>query len=522
MSPPLASEAARQLGCAILAGAAIALAGAPHELSFGALLSIAFLAGALEPRGSAVSSGRRAALLGLAMGVTTNIISMYWIVELLVVYGSIPRVIAILIGAVLWVGQALPFVLGASIAAYLGRTRALPLYAVLPASLTIATSWSPAVFPWHFGLSQLPYLEYAQCAELGGMPLLDMLVATVGAGLWAAFVHRDRRALIVALLAFALPGLYGAVRLAQIESERADAPALRVGIVQPNIGIRDKHDPTQHLEHLERLRTMTRELESRGAELVIWPESSYPFAVHRDMARDREGRLGLLRDGVRGPLLVGVLSTDGPVGGAAVVDRSGRQVGVYRVGTSRIYNSAIGIARDGRIVGIADKARLMPFSEHRPWEAWFEGLRGGLSPGRGPQAIRLAEHRIGVLNCYEDLMADHVRAQATFGVPDFWANVTNNAWFGDTAAPHLHHMNARMRAIETRRDLVRAVNTGVSGHTRASGRDAVRTGAFEDASFIAEVRVHRTITPWVRFGDWVSLMAAAWLLAAALTGRSRR
>ena len=506
---------ARRFACAAIAGLLIALAGAPMELSFPALLSVAFLAGALEPTRGAACSNRAALALGLTMGVVTNTISMYWIVELLVVYGSLPTIGAIAIGALLWVGQSGPFVLGAMIATSLRRTREVSLYLTLPASMTLATVLSPAVFPWHFGLSQLPYLEYAQVAELGGLPLLDVFVASVGAAGWCALRDRDRKAAVIALLALALPALFGAVRIAQIERARERASAIAVGVAQPNIGIEEKHDPRRHLAHLAQLRAMTAELAEEGAELVVWPESSYPFPIHRALSRDREGPLSARGD-VGVPLLAGVLSTAGPVGFAVALDETGARAGLFRVGSGDAYNSAIGIAQDGRVVGIADKVRLMPFSEHRPWARWgIDAFGPGLQPGVGPQRVDIASRRVGVLNCYEDLMADHVLTQARFGVPDFWANVTNNAWFGDTSAPHLHHMNARMRAIETRRDLVRAVNTGLSGHTSASGRDLARTDAFVRARFVADVRALDIITPWVRFGDWVSIACAALLLVAA-------
>jgi len=92
-------------------------------------------------------------------------------------------------------------------------------------------------------------------------------------------------------------------------------------------------------------------------------------------------------------------------------------------------------------------------------------------------------------------------------------NLTNDAWFGDTSAPLLHHMNARMRAIETRRDLVRAVNTGVSGHTAATGEDLARTDAFTRASFVADARLLRGTTIYGRFGDWVTAALAGAVLA---------
>lgn len=502
---------------AACAGLSIGLAGAPLEFSFPAFLAPAALLLALESEPGRPVRARRALLYGFITGVVANLYSMYWVVGLLERFGGFPLAAALPVGALLWIGQSLPFVAAALLAAELMR-RGLPGWITLPATLTLAGSLAPALFPWRYGLSQLPFLPYVQVAELGGPPLLDLLVGAVGCGLIEGMRTRRRAALAFSVLGFVLPTAYGLVRIPQVRKAREEAPLLRVGVIQPNIGIEEKHDPRLHVAQLKLLRAMTRELEARGAELVLWPESSYPFPIHRGMKHDRGGPLAVLSDGVEGPVLAGVLSAEGPLGTATAHDGIGRRVATFTVGTGRQFNSAIGIDRDGRIVGIADKVRLLAFGEYVPFWKWIPPLQQlppGFTPGEGPQMITLAGARIGVLNCYEDLLVDHVQEQARHA-PSFWANLTNNAWFGDTSAPHLHHMAARLRAIETRRELVRVVNTGPSGHTLATGEDARRTGSFERASFIADVRMLEAETPWVRFGDWVTPMVAGALLGAAL------
>jgi apolipoprotein N-acyltransferase len=392
--------------------------------------------------------------------------------------------------------------------------------------LSIAGTLSPALFPWRYGLSQLPFLPYAQVAEIGSLPLLDWLVAMVGCGLIDALRRPKWKApALAALLAFLVPTIYGALRLPEVRAERERAPSIAVGVVQPNIGIFDKWNPSLFVSHLRRLQHATRELEARGAELVLWPESSYPFPIHRAALRDRVGALAVRGEGVHGPILTGVITTDGEIGTAFVRDERGAFVDTFEMGFGRRFNSAVAIERDGRISGIADKVRLLAFGEYVPFWDWLPPVQRrfprGLWPGEGSQVIEVAGTRVGVLNCYEDLLADHVRWQASYA-PSFWANLTNNAWFGNTSAPHLHHMNGRLRAIETRRDLVRAVNTGVSGHTQATGEDSVRTGTFVPASFIADVRLLRGTTPWVRFGDQLTPLLIALLFGFVAQDRMRR
>jgi apolipoprotein N-acyltransferase len=107
---------------------------------------------------------------------------------------------------------------------------------------------------------------------------------------------------------------------------------------------------------------------------------------------------------------------------------------------------------------------------------------------------------------------------------DFLVNVTNDAWFLDTSEPHLHHMSARMRSIETRRELVRGVNTGVSGLIAATGERVVETHTFVETTLLVHVHSLHGTTLWVRFGDTTTpaLVGALLALAFALTAKRMR
>ncbi len=515
---------ARSSLAAVLAGALIAVGGAPLEWSFLTLLAPGALLLAIEPTPGQPVSLRFAVGLGLLTGFTTNAISMYWIVGLLTAFAGFPTALSVLVGSLLFIGQALPYALAAWMATALIRAGARGWLA-LPATLTVAASLSPAIFPWRYGLSQLPFLEYAQVADIGGLPLLDWLVATVGCGLVG--VARERKKLAPGLLvavALLLPPIYGLARLPEVRAARAEAPRLRVGVTQPNVSIEDKHDPRLFVAQLRLLQDQTRTLEAEGAQLVVWPETAYRFPILRDAERDREGPLAILGEGVVGPLVVGVLSTRGPAHNYLALARDGRVVSRFTMAEQERFNSAIALSPNGEIVGVADKVNPLAFGEYTPfWELipWLQTLPRGITPGAGPQMLEIAGARVGILNCYEDLLYEHVRGQARYE-PELWVNVTNNAWFGDTTAPLLHHMNARLRAIETRRDLVRSVNTGVSGHTAATGEDLARTGQFVRASFIADARLLHGQTIYVRLGDWVTALLAGALFAFILSRRRSR
>nr|MDQ3036788.1 apolipoprotein N-acyltransferase [Myxococcota bacterium] len=485
-------------------GLCIGVAGSPIELVAVAFLGPALLLLAIEgPRGQPVSPGI-ALLAGAACGIACNALTMIWIVPLLEDFGHMAPYASWPIGSLLWIGQALPFAVGAWLAVPL-IARGVPGWLALPGTLTIAGSLAPMLFPWRLGVSQMPGVTFVQLAELGGPPLLDLFLALGSCAALEVLRRGNRRALIIAGIALALPYAYGAWRIEAVRALRASSPALRIGVVQPNIGILEKHDPMLREPHLRMHRALTRELEAQGAELVLWPESSFPYAFEHGSREDSPAEhRRVLAEGVRGPVLFGALTHEGQ-------DR---------------FNSVIGLARDGRVTGIYDKVNLLAFGEYVPlWDfvpPLQRVLRRGFTHGLAEGAVPIAGTRVGVLNCYEDLLVEHARLTAGLD-PGFLANFTNDAWFGDTSAPHLHHMLARQRAVETRRDLVRAVNTGISAVVLATGEDAYRTSPYERTSFVAEVRLlEGTITPWVRFGDLLTPALLGAFFGIALARRRSR
>ena len=309
-----------------------------------------------------------------------------------------------------------------------------------------------------------------------------------------------RTAFAAALLALA--GGAGALRLDAVRAARAAAPSLHVGVVQPNLPVAHQRDPARLEDHLRALREATARLEEGGAELVIWPETAYPYGLARDAAWAPRGRRAF---GAHGSLLAGVLT------GRAPCAR---------------WNSVVSVAPDGRLLGVSDKVELIPFGETVPLWSWLPPLQARFPcPGRraaeAPVVLPAAGARVGVLNCYEDVLPRHARRVAAAD-PDFLVNVTNDAWFGRSAEPHLHDAVARGRAIETRRDLLRATNTGVSSHAAATGARLAATETFVRAELETEARLLSGTTPWVRYGDTTTPPLALTLLLMAWARRPRR
>ncbi len=128
--------------------------------------------------------------------------------------------------------------------------------------------------------------------------------------------------------------------------------------------------------------------------------------------------------------------------------------------------------------------------------------------------LQVGPHRVGVSICYEDAFAAEV-AQA---LPDaaYLINVSNDAWFGDSLAPHQHLGIARMRALENGRPLLRATNTGISAIIDYRGQVQGRVPAFERGLFSAEIQPRAGLTPFARVGNGLAIGLAWAMLGLAL------
>jgi apolipoprotein N-acyltransferase len=241
---------------------------------------------------------------------------------------------------------------------------------------------------------------------------------------------------------------------------------VRVGVVQPNTGIVTAAARRAHgEEYITALRQATGELARRGATLVVWPESAFPFLFNRQLEREYPpGHPWELRPGFSGTLLFGALS--------------------HTFGGATVHNSAVLATPEGRIAGLYDKRQLFPFGEYVPlahrFPTWARQVRAQLpeltniAPGEGPRLLESGPLRIAPLLCYEDIFPGVVHSLARER-PNLFVTLANHAWFGDGDAPAQALALATLRGVEVRRDLVRATATGVSSVGDALGRVTARS-----------------------------------------------
>lgn len=466
---------------AVLAGVLVAFASAPWSLV--PLLLLAFAIWVEAGRGE--PDGKRAATIGLGVGMGFHVVGFHWVVPLFSGHVPIPMPIAVLLAIVFWIGHSLPFVASGVLAELLHSVR-VPRSLALALAVPLAFDSVWTLFPFRPAELASPFHAFVQLADLSGPGPLDLLIVLAGAGTMEGLSTKRAWLALGGIGACILPFVYAVPRMAEIEATRERAPIARVGVVQPNIPQHLKMDERLNLSQLDAMRRLTAQVEREHVDFTVWPETAYPGVFPRSRMRDPVGRLAVHYAGVaRGPVLFGAITGDGPC-------------------TNR--NSAVSMDERGAVRGIGDKVLLLPFSETIPFYEQLTVLHryvpcSGFVAGARPSVLPVGGSSVGLLNCYEDLFPWYARELA-LAHPDFLVNVTNDAWFFDTAEPHLHHMAARLRAIETRRDLVRVVNTGVTGHVDALGRRVDELPVWTEATRVFEVRrMPEASTVYMRNGD---------------------
>ncbi len=501
-----------------------------------------------EPSGE--RAGRRGARLGLAFGIGANLVGVRFVAAVIVRSTSLPWAAAILGLVVVSILEGLRFMVAGLGSEMLARAR-VPRPIALAAGVYAGT-FVPTMFPWTTAGLASPWPVMLQVADVvgergvaAGMALAAGLAASgVRAALDPASRTRGLRHVGLAIALLLVQTAYGEVRMQSVERAGAGAPHARVGLVQPSIGASTRWDEESAPAILEGLTTLTRQAEADGAELVVWPETAYPYRVARGSRRSAGGTRALVQPGIRGPILAG-LETGGVVPGASeeepadfadasddgLTERERTRAQMKRtiarlqreVRSALLYNSVVVATREGTLSEPYDKRHLLWFGETVPLRdprASSGGLR--LLPGDHAVLLVAGPVRAAALVCYEDMLPAAGREASTVA-PNLLVNVTNDAWFAGTAEPELHLRLAVPRSIEMRRDLVRAVNAGPTSWVDAAGRVQARASYTGPSTLTVDAALLDTPpTIYARFGDTPWALLALLLANLAVWRAARR
>jgi len=447
-------------------------------------------------------SPKRGFWIGWTAGFGMTITGFYWLSYTLGVFSGFPAPVCWLFQAILCGYQAGRIGLFAWLAtrgADRGWGRGLTLCLGFAASELLF----PLLFPWFYGATVHQVPPLIQVAELGGPIAVSLVLLAANYALAELVLARlQRRApnkhALAALLAPVLAAIYGFIRIPMVDARAAVADKVEVGLVQANMSLMDKRENPH--EGLDRHLRLTRELKAQGhLDLVVWSETSVMSAVREDEA-DLAMRSQFSRTlGV--PALFG-----------SVLAREVNDARHYA-----LFNSALLTNKRGSVIGRFDKQLLLAFGEYLPFGETFPILyewsphTGHFQSGTSFKPLSLGDHQIAVVICYEDVLPSFVNREMREGEPELIANLTNDAWFGDTTEPWIHMALAKFRAVEQRKFFVRSTNSGVSAFVDPVGRVISHTKTFEQTSQRATLRWLKGKTLYTLLGD------GPWWLASAVS-----
>jgi apolipoprotein N-acyltransferase len=441
----------------------------------------------------------RAFVLGLVSGLVYFVGTVYWTGTVVATFGGLATPVAIFAMLLLASYMALYPALTALITSRVMSRAGAPGLLIAPAAW-VGTEYLRGMlfggFPWvPLGNSQVEVLPVAQLASVFGVYGLSALVACINVAIAFALLTSGRvrvKAFAAAALLLIAVGAWGAWRIRDGSLTRQGTP-IRIAVLQGNIEQEDKWKPGEARRIFTTYVAMTRDAVKRGAQYVLWPESSTPFMFEEDVAGGAAIR-DLARE-LQVPILFGS-------------DQ------IERGATPRMYNAAFLVSPDGTTAGVYRKIHLVPFGEYIPGKRWLyfvsplvESL-AEFAPGGSMVMLPVGGHQTSTAICYEVVYPSLVRDAVREG-SELLTTITNDAWYGHSSAPYQHFTMAAMRAIEQGRYLARAANTGISGIVDPYGRVVEQSAIFEQAGLVNEVRFLTGRTIYSRIGDMVAFVAMA-------------
>ena len=376
------------------------------------------------------------------------------------------------------------------------------------------------------GYSQTPWVRLIQFADLTGVWGVSFVVVLINVAFVRIITRREqlqvRPAIIVAAV-FAALLAYGEARLSLLKQ----SPSIRVAVVQGNIPQEQKWDEAFQQMIVSRYETLTEQTAQTTPDLIIWPETSVPGYLGGD--EDITQRVLQLAKRVQRPLLVG----------APVVMKDAHGL--------TLRNSAVLINAKGEFADRYDKVHLVPFGEFIPGERALPWLRNVLPPigdfvpgqrytvftapvprsgfrvpgSNSGLGTRDSELKFSALICFEDIFPALARRFVNEGAR-MLVVITNDAWFGPTAAAYQHAQASTFRAVELRVPVVRAANTGWSGCIDAAGRwigsvhDAQGRELFVAGTHTCDVLPGAADSLYRRFCDWFALVCLLLTVSAII------
>ena len=460
---------------------------------------------------------------GIIFGIPYFFGTLYWIYHSINHYGNIPFIASIAIVFILCIYLSLYTGVFALLFSLNFKSLRLPVPLFAPSlwvALEFLRSYVFTGFPWSsVGYSQYKFLSIIQMSDITGIYGVSFLVVAVNEAIAEILLVQRRiremplfplsRTIIGSsflLLFISTAFIYGQWRLTQ---ERPGT-ILRASVIQGNIEQDRKWDPAYQDTVMETYSNLSLQAVSSSPDIIVWPETSVPFFFGTD--REYTEKLTLLQNQLGAYLLFG----------SVLVKEKGKEKNL-------LSNSALLLDKTGNVTYVYDKIHLVPFGEYVPLQTFLffiDKLVVGIGDYIQGDRYEIAATPLGgfaTLICYEVIFPGLVRKFYLKG-GNFIVNITNDAWFGRTTGPYQHFSIAVFRAVENRKPLIRAANTGISGFIDSNGRILAKTPLFQKTFLTAKIKTDSTKTFYTMYGDLFSYVCivSTILLLTNILSKARR
>ena len=484
---------------AVCAGLVLPLSFAPTEWWQASVVCLCILYVLIQ-----TSTVRQAAFIGWLFGLGYFGIGVHWVYHSLHLFGAaIAPLAAFLTAVFVLVMTVFPALCCGLWARFKLGSRPLVnafMFASLWVLLELARGKIMGGFPWILvGYSQTsgPVGHLAPFIGVYGLSflivLMSALIAVIVMGTQRSRLYAFPLTFVLVLASFSVKG---------IEFSKPVGEPVGVRLVQANIPQAMKFGRERLDNALQLYTSMSIEQSLTDIDLVIWPETAIP--THYDRVEEWFEPFANSMDARGVDVLSGVFVSEG----------------------EDVYNA---IKQLGGERAVYRKRKLVPFGEYMPARSLFDFAarfidipRADLSAGSGPyEPIQIGDTAVGLSICYEDVYGENMRA--LMPASQMLVNVSNDAWFGNSSAPHQHEQKARMRAREFERPLVRVTNTGVSSAIDYKGGIMGRISHDTQGILDVQVQPRDGTTLYVRTGNWPVFLFAFFIVLMVYTfGKSKR
>ena len=441
------------------------------------------------------SKSKHLFIQGFLFGVIYFYVSLFWVRRTMIDYGNLSVSISLLILFLLAGYCAIYVGVFAVMASQAIRRKQVPIIVAFPmiwVSLEFLRGHLITGFPWNaIGLSQYSNLWLLQNADWGSYYAISFILVLANTCIYLILKRNFSRLTKITSTVFAvslifLCWVYGIYRL----NKCPNSMPFSVGIVQANVPQNIKWNQNTRELILKRHLELSQTAIDEDIDLILWPESAitfyyrYGWRYFDGNGRPLSGRIKNLVNTEKIPILLGTLD---------------------RV-NDRTYNGAVLVTPEG-LEQYYHKRHLVPFGEYVPLKSLLffvnrlvEDTIGTFDHGKTSANLQMKSTGLAVTICYENIFPALVRESVLEGA-DIICNLTNDAWFGRTSASKQHFSASCFRAVETRRPVIRAANTGISGAVDTRGRITYQSPLFD--SLAAKVEVFKGVETsfYLKYGD---------------------